>query len=271
MTMSDIQERSRNNRKQNADFGKHRENTPWRKRYHILDEIRGLVLIHMILFHTIWDMVYIYHYNMEWFRSDLAYIWQQWICCTFIVLSGFCWNLGKRKVRRGIIVFGCGLLVTAVTIIFTPESRVVFGVLTLLGSCMLFLCPLDKVLQRVKPGCGVIFCGGLFLIFRNINKGYLGFGEWKPIKLPAEWYADFITTYWGFPSSDFYSTDYFPVFPWFFLFCMGYFLYACVKKRRMLECLETVRCRALEVLGEHSLKIYMVHQPIIMLVLHIFC
>ena len=29
----------------------------------------------------------------------------------------------------------------------------------------------------------------------------------------------------GFPSPSFWSTDYFPLLPWFFLYCAGYFLW----------------------------------------------
>lgn len=240
------------------------------KRYHILDGIRGLVLTNMILFHAIWDMVYIYHHNIGWFGTDLAHIWQQWICCTFILLSGFCWNLGKRQIKRGMTVSACGLIVTAVTLIIMPEDRIIFGILILLGSCMVFLCPLDKIFKKVKPQAGVILSAALFAIFRNINAGYIGFGQWKLIELPNGLYANLFTAYLGFPPGGFHSTDYFSVFPWLFLFCAGYFLYRLVKERGWMKYLANRKCRILEWLGEHSLEIYMMHQPVIMLVLYLF-
>ena len=75
------------------------------KRYHVLDEIRGLTLISMILYHASWDMVYLFGKNWIWFESTAGYVWQQSICISFILLSGFCWNFGRKKLKRVIILF----------------------------------------------------------------------------------------------------------------------------------------------------------------------
>ena len=103
----------------------------------LLDSLRGLTLISMILFHACWDAVYLLGVNWPWYGSRAAYIWQQSICWTFIFLSGFCIPFSSKLLRRGLEVFGAGALVMAVTCLLLPEDRVVFGVLTLIGSCML--------------------------------------------------------------------------------------------------------------------------------------
>ena len=74
-------------------------------RYEKLDGIRGMALLHMVAYHTIWDLVYLYELDWNWYKEKGAYIWQQGICWTFIFLSGFCWSLGSRTCKRGIIVF----------------------------------------------------------------------------------------------------------------------------------------------------------------------
>ena len=104
------------------------------KRYHLLDSLRGLTLISMILYHGTWDLVYLYGVDWQWYHGTLAYAWQQSICWTFILLSGFCWNMVRHHLMRGLMVFGGGAIITLVTLIAMPENRVVFGVLTLLGS-----------------------------------------------------------------------------------------------------------------------------------------
>ena len=101
-----------------------------KKRYEKLDGVRGIALLHMIAYHMIWDLVYIYQLDWNWYQSKGAYVWQQGICWTFIFLSGFCWSLGSRARRRGIIVFLGGAVITLVTLAVMPQSRVVFGVLT---------------------------------------------------------------------------------------------------------------------------------------------
>ena len=109
------------------------------RRYFALDGIRGLALLNMIAYHAVWDLVYLFGFNLQWYHSEGAYIWQQCICYTFIFLSGFCEPLGKKKLKRGVTVFSLGFLIVLATLIAIPQNRVRFGVLTLIGSCMLLI------------------------------------------------------------------------------------------------------------------------------------
>lgn len=106
-------------------------------RYALLDELRGLDLVSMMLYHGCWDLVNLFGIQADWYYGLPGHLWQQSICWVFILLSGFCVQLGHHTLRRGAQVFGAGALVTAVTLLFMPEDRVIFGVLTLLGSAML--------------------------------------------------------------------------------------------------------------------------------------
>ena len=235
-------------------------------RYEYLDVLRGVTLISMILYHALWDLVYIAGVNIKWFRGMGAHIWQQSICWTFILLAGFCWSFGRNKWKRGCIVFGAGLLVTLVTLVLMPQQRVVFGVLTLLGSCMLFMIPLHKLFGKVPPIIGACLAAGLFLLFKNVNAGYLGVGEIVFAELPTKWYdCGWFMTYLGFTDRAFYSTDYFSLFPWFFLFMTGYFLNRAMKEKGMLDAplLGKIKSRPLAFLGRNSLMVYLLHQPIV--------
>lgn len=237
-----------------------------KKRYAGLDRLRGCILISMILYHATWDMVYIFGEEWSWFESGFARIWQQSICWSFILLSGFCWNFGKQHWKRGVTVFVAGIIVTLVTRFFMPENLILCGVLTLIGSCMLLMTLLDKVLKNCAPVAGAALFFAMFVVTRNVNYGYLGFEQWNWIKLPEEWYANGLTTYLGFMQPGFYSADYFSLFPWLFLFVTGYFLYRIFQKQNWMMGLEGKRSRWLiwlEWLGKHSLIIYMIHQPIV--------
>ena len=236
-----------------------------KERYHYLDDLRGLTLLSMIAFHTTWDLVYIFGNDWAWYQSQAAYVWQQSICWTFILLSGFCWNLGKKKWTRGLMVFGCGFVVSLVTILFMPEDLVLFGVLTLIGSCMLLLTPLDKILRYVPAMTGMITSFAFFVLARNVNNGYLGFESWNLWKLPDTLYQGNLMSYLGFTDPSFYSTDYFSLFPWIFLYLTGYFLYQMVQKKGVLIKTKSSRtwCKPLEWIGRHSLPIYMLHQPVV--------
>ena len=116
------------------------------RRYGILDSFRGITLVSMVIYHVCWDLVYLFGKDWSWYKGGWAYIWQQSICWSFILLSGFCWSLGKKPVKRGLIVFGAGAVVSVVTLLFLPEDRVLFGVLTLIGSSMLLMAWLGRYL-----------------------------------------------------------------------------------------------------------------------------
>lgn len=233
------------------------------KRYTILDIIRGLALIGMTAYHAMWDLVYIYDVDIPWYKSNAAFMWQQSICWTFILLSGFCWNLGRKKLKRGLIVFGCSIVVSLVTAIFLPDASIMFGILSLIGTAMLVMIPLDKLFSKVSPYIGVAVCFALFIVTYNVNAGTLGFGDWEIVKLPKELYANLFTAYLGFPAPGFYSSDYFSVIPWLFLYQTGYFLYGVFKKHDWLKHLSAISIKPLEWIGRHSLLLYMLHQPVV--------
>jgi len=243
------------------------------KRHHILDQIRGLTLISMILFHAVWDLVYIFDRDWTWFYSPLAYVWQQSICWLFIALSGFCWSLGRHKLRRGLIVSGAGFLVSLVTELVMPDQRIRFGVLTLLGFCMLVMIPLEKLLSKIPSWAGLFGSFLSFLLIRNINDGYLGFEGLRFAKLPDNLYhMGDIATFVGFTDTRFYSTDYFSVFPWIFLFITGYYAYRLAMQYGLLEKLSEWKPKGklLGFMGRKSLIIYMLHQPVIYLILFVW-
>ena len=91
-------------------------------RYRLLDELRGLDLISMMLYHGMWDVVFLFGVAQKWYTGRPGFVWQQSICWVFILLSGFCLPLGHHPFRRGAVVFGAGALVTAVTLLFLPED-----------------------------------------------------------------------------------------------------------------------------------------------------
>ena len=234
------------------------------KRYPLLDVIRGITVISMILYHGSWDMVYLVGADWPWYRSDAAHLWQQSICWTFLLLSGYCMSLSFRKWRRGAVVFAAGLLVTAATVVFLPEDRVVFGVLTFLGSAMLLTALLQSLLERIPPLAGLCLSGALFYAFRRVNDGMLQLPSGNAVPLPGAWYHGMAATYLGFTDPGFYSTDYFSVLPWIFLFWAG--LYAGLWMKRAGDWKETLLrldVPPLSFLGQHSLIIYLLHQPVL--------
>ena len=242
-------------------------------RMNLIDSLRGITIISMVLFHGSWDMVYLFAHDWPWYLSKGAYVWQQSICWTFILISGFCFYFSKRHYKRGLTVFIAGIIISAATLIFMPPGNgIIFGILTFMGSAMLIFAVLDKYLRGVKEEIGICISVLLFFIFRNINIGYLGFEGIRFCKLPEQLFKGYFMTYLGFRDMTFYSTDYFSIIPWIFLFMTGYYLCPIVFKlcKKQLESKKGLlyfNVPGLSFIGRHSLIIYMLHQPIIYVVL----
>ena len=219
------------------------------------------MLITMFFYHAAWDIVYIYDIKISWFKSTVTYVLQQLICSSFIILSGLCWRLSssvKTHLKNGIVVFACGLLITAVTLNLTAEAHIHFGILTFMGSAMFIMIPLDKLLCCVENRTGAVTALAAFILCRNIGRGELLFGA---LKLPQQLYKGMFMTYLGFTEFGFYSADYFPLLPYIFMYIFGYYLSPLLidPKNRALY----IKVPAAEVIGRHSLLLYLLHQPVI--------
>lgn len=239
-----------------------------RSRYSVLDLVRGLTLISMIAYHGTYDLVYLFSIKIPWFHGEPGYLWQQSICWTFIFLSGMCFSLGRHPVKRGLILTGCGLIITLVTVLVMPESIVIMGVLNFFGLATLITAFLQPLLRRIPAYAGIPISFLLFLLTREVPSGYLGFEGLRLAALPRFLYQGKLMMVLGFPYDGFYSTDYFSVIPWLFLFLTGYYVW------KLLECadssflsfLRRSLCRPLELIGRNTLPVYMLHQPALMAV-----
>ncbi len=238
-------------------------------RYHLLDSLRGLLLINMVAFHAIYDIVYILGIPIPWYTGLPGYFWQQSICWGFIFLSGFCFRLSRHPLRHGLVVLGAGLFVSLVTCIVMPSQAILYGVLWLLGLAGLVQCLVWAVWNKLGyppfPAVwGLILSLLAFFLTRNVPYGWLGFQGIQIAPLPPALYSGQWLALLGFPGPGFYSADYFPLVPWFFLYLAGYFLWRCIGSRRRIMDKLRPGIRPLAFLGRHSLLIYLLHQPVLM-------
>ena len=246
-------------------------------RYQLLDTLRGFSLVSMILFHACWDLVYLFGYDWPWYKGTPGYLWQQSICWMFILISGFCMGLKQERrvlwsdCKRGLIVLAAGCLVTVATLLFTPESPIIFGVLFFLGIAMLLTTLMLPFLRRCSGRSGLLAASLLFFLFRNINEESLGFEGIVLYPLPNFLYEQgLLATFFGFQDKNFFSTDYFSLIPWYFLFLVGYFLCRCFLEKNSSATLPEFFKKGIpvfKIIGQHSLPVYLLHQPVILLLL----
>lgn len=236
-------------------------------RYFLIDGIRGFAILNMVLFHFLYDVYIIFGKNPHWYGKTEIYVWQQMICWTFIFISGFVWKWGKRKnLQRGLMLNAFGLVISAVTWIATPQEAVWFGILNFMGCAILLMFLLERMLEKIPPGLGLAAGFFLFLFFRKVQEGILGFGGRFVFSLPDEWYEAGVLTPFGFPFPEFLSSDYFPILPWIFLYICGFYAQMIFARKGEWKEFGRKKLPLMSVLGTKAIWIYLLHQPVNLLV-----
>ena len=69
-------------------------------RYRWLDVLRGAAVVNMVAFHFCYDWFEVFARQPGWYFLWPSRLWQQAICCTFILTAGFSAHLGRRALRR---------------------------------------------------------------------------------------------------------------------------------------------------------------------------
>lgn len=217
-----------------------------------LDALRGVCILCVIVVHFLFDLSFFGGLDLT-LPAWYVFI-QEYGGAIFVVLSGVCVTLGSKSVRRGLIVFACGMLITAVTYgmyrlgMSGADVVVKFGVLHLLGVCMLVYPAFKKL-----PPAALALLGLAIAITGYAIRGII---------VPQRWLFPLGLTYEGFTSS-----DYFPLFPQ-----LGYFLIGAAigktayrEKRTLLPGAfqKTGIARFFCWCGRQSLFIYLLHQPIV--------
>lgn len=234
---------------------------PGKPRYALFDALRGATMVSMVLYHFCYDLFVVEGLLPDWPFLPAAHIWQQSICCTFILLAGFCWQWGqKHNLRRGLLLNACGLLITGITWLIMPQQIILFGVLNFIGCAILLTIPAHSLLRHIPPVLGTVLALLLFAATKQASQGTVGLFSLQ-IRVPAGLYTPLLTPV-GFPAAGFWSSDFFPLVPWLFLFWAGYFLNRIFAGQAQPQKWAQTEIPALSRLGRYSLIVYMLHQPV---------
>ena len=140
-----------------------------------LDALRGLALLNMLAYHGMYDWVYVFGHASAWYDISAAgcHIWQQYICWSFILLSGYSFTLAHRPLKNGLIVAGCAAVLTIVTVGFMPSESIWFGVLHLNAAAVLLSCLARPLLDKIPAAPGLAVCAALFALTNQLPWGWL--------------------------------------------------------------------------------------------------
>jgi uncharacterized membrane protein len=233
-------------------------------RFFEIDLFRGIAILMMVTFHTLFDLSWFGIYPV----TVTSGFWRYFAFSTatlFLLIVGVSFTisyarsipkLSSRQLQlnflyRGAGIFALGLLVTLATWLYLGEGFIVFGILHLIGVSIM-LAPFFYRFGRwnIALGAVVILLG--FVLVNIQGPVWL-----LPLGIhPAAWW----------------SVDYEPIFPWFGVVLAGIgagsILYpGGVRSFRVPEIPEQWR-NVITFPGKHSLLIYLVHQPVIILILH---
>ncbi|TYP53333.1 heparan-alpha-glucosaminide N-acetyltransferase [Thermosediminibacter litoriperuensis] len=218
------------------------------KRIVELDYFRGIAIVLMVIFHAVFDLSYYFGIDIDYTRG-FWYYEGKLSAIMFIAIAGVSSCFSHRPVLRGVRLFLLGMVLTAATYTLDKTNYIKFGILHFLGSAYTISGPLKrmKLAAVILLGTAAIATGIYFnaLAVRN------------PYLFP-----------FGLTTRSFASLDYYPLLPYF-----GVFLYGTALGRlfyaRGFRLLGGLTDNPLSRLGRHSLFIYLVHQPILLLLLYL--
>ncbi|MCL2142541.1 MAG: DUF1624 domain-containing protein [Methanimicrococcus sp.] len=243
--------------------------SPSPPRFYELDLLRGVAVILMVVYHFCYDLEF---FNI---RPIPSFFWLQQfygfpITIMFVGIAGISLSLAafkakdsqtitKKLVKRGAKLFLIGLFITAATWVYPHDGFIVFGVLHLIGISTILAIPFLIAAVQQKSKIALI----LPLIFGTSVLILAGAVQ----KIQGPLYLAFL----GIHPGQFYTLDYEPLFPWFGVVligvALGFWLYPKGKRRFALPLkMQNVpnMLKPLAYLGQHSLIIYLIHQPIIL-------
>lgn len=228
------------------------------ERIQAIDLIKGIDIVFMVLFN--------YSVTLDYFRlipMPSSYLYQYIlpisIASIFIFMSGVTSyisfekhneKLTRKYFIRGIKLLFFATLITLFTYVFVPQYTIFFGILHFFAFSS-FLIPFFIKYNKLNLIAGLsIILSGVYLQQQTFNFSYL---SWL-----------------GFVPETLSTFDYFPLIPWFGVILLGLYY-----GRYIIEKTSNIRFKRkissiFTFLGKHSLTVYLVHQPLLILLLIAF-
>ena len=225
-------------------------------RFWEVDFARGIGITMMVVSNFVTDLQYFLGYGEHPF---FWHVFPYTTASIFVFISGLSfWISYSRSVKKNSRpykkyflrfgkLFGLGLLITLTTYVLLRDGTIYFGVLHFLGVASILAIPFYRF--GVRNGIfGVLFILGASLI-SGIHVNSL-------ILLP-----------FGITPQNFFTLDYFPIFPWFGVYLLGLalgaFVYPRGERRFEINFPKIIPIEFICFAGRNTLKIYIFHQPIL--------
>jgi len=235
-------------------------------RYVEIDLLRTLAILMMIVYHSAYDLEYIFNIPVFHVLHGGGWLLGRSTAVLFLLLVGVSFAISYERstasaprrvmkyLKRGMAIVLCGMLVTASTYLFDPETFVRFGILHMIGVSVMLL-PLVRRLREGNAllGLGIILLGNVITHLPTPTQTSIS----RSLLLP-----------FGFLPPHFASVDYYPLLPWFGVILLGIAIADAwyIRPQREPQVISKV-LRILSIPGKHALAIYLLHQPIMLFLL----
>lgn len=271
------------------------------KRINVIDFLRGFCAILMVFDHMMYDFRYVADYlwqplsefslslisfaNFYW-SSQLRHI--GWICAVscFVFLCGTSTGLSKNNLLRGTRLFLVAFIITLVTQSFEhimgfSGITINFGVLHTLSFCILIYAICIEGGKKVKlfssPRRTYYLSDLLTLLlfvassYATIIYGITPSNYKRAIAFDTLSEMNF-EQFWAFAlgiKQTLSSSDYIPMLPWLSVFLAGAFFSGSIKREREYAPKAQKSQDFISKTGRHSLLLYVVHQPILYVLIYL--
>lgn len=232
-------------------------------RISLVDAARGIALIAMTIFHFSWDLAMFQLIDPAVMTSKGMIWFARTIAGSFLFLVGFSLYLAHgREIRwsrffnRLAWVAGAAAVITIATYYATPDAFIFFGILHSIALSSIFGLAVLKLDWRIT---------GILSLFFLFGKHWL---STPVLDAPFWWWtglSQFVPT----------SNDFVPIFPFFGMVLAGIAVARLTSARGWIGELSEIACdgqmcRILIFIGRNSLVYYLLHQPILVLMVYTF-
>jgi uncharacterized membrane protein len=218
-----------------------------RKRIWEIDFLRALAIFLMVVFHFVYDLNEFVGVNVDYLNG--FWYWEGKVSAIlFMIVAGISSGISKNTVKRGFKVLGFGMIISIATYVVFKEEYVRFGILHFLGVSMIIFPLIHKVNNWVLAVIALLI--GFASI--PVNEMIVNTSLLVPF---------------GFMYRGFVSVDYYPLIPYLSAFIVGVLAYKIYYYRRESLFDFTFENRVISVLSRNSLAIYVLHQPILLVII----
>lgn len=231
-------------------------------RVYFLDILRGIAVLGMVFHHSLVSYEIVFGERIDFLYTNGFALLQLLFVTVFLLISGICTNYSKNVLKRGLIVFGAALIVSFATCVVLPAMgieglSIYFGILHMFGLSMILYALLRKFIDKIPAPVAITAFSILFVLHY--------------IFYMSEPTSDsyFLMLFGVLPESMTSYGDYYPLFPYCFMFLCGTYIGKYIRAGKFPNWFYSLRFKPFEYVGRYSLWVYVLHQPVIFGILYL--